>query len=58
MKKNTKTVFEKLNENNFKVVTNSETMNLYGGLRAGTKKRTLQATFHPHPDVEYVTRND
>jgi len=60
MKKNaTKTVFEKLNENNFKVVNNNETMNVSGGFHSPTFKKRAVATHHGlSVDVEFKVSAD
>ncbi len=59
-KSTTKTNFEKLNEENFKVVTNPETMNLYGGIHIPTFKKRAVATHHGglSLDIEYKVMTD
>lgn len=58
-KSTTKTNFEKLNEENFKVVKNPETMNLYGGIHIPTFKKRAVGTRHGLSlDVEFKVTAD
>ena len=54
MRKN-KTIFEKLDKKNFKIVSNNETMNVYGGkLSLQTFKKRAVATHKENSlDVEF-----
>lgn len=50
-----KTIFEKIDKKNFKIVSNNETMNVYGGkLYLQTFKKRAVATHHDDSlDVEF-----